>query len=58
MQRALRDIDDIYNYIADNFKEIGTVEKVANVLDKAIRSLSDMPKRGSVRKTGAFANWG
>jgi plasmid stabilization system protein ParE len=58
MQRASRDIDDIYNYIADNFKEIGTAEKMADVLDKAIRSLSDMPKRGSIRKTGAFANRG
>ena len=42
MQRASRDLDDIYNHIADDFKAIGTAEKMA----------------GSIRKTGAFANRG
>lgn len=34
MQRAFRDLDDIYNHIADDFKEIGTAEKMADVLKK------------------------
>ena len=58
MQRASGDLDDIYNHIADDFKEIGTAEKVAEVLEDAILSLDEMPYRGSIRRTGAFANRG
>lgn len=58
MPRALRDLDDIYNYIADDFKEIGTAEKLADLLEAAILGLDEMSYRGSVRKTGAFANRG
>lgn len=54
MQRASRDLDDIYNHIADDFKAIGTAEKMAD----AIMSLDEMPYRGSIRKTGACANRG
>lgn len=57
-QRASRDLDDIYNHIADGFKEIGTAEKLADALDEAILSLDEMPYRGAVRRTGAFANRG
>lgn len=58
LQSASRDLDDIYNHIADDFKEIDTAEKMANALEDAILSLDEMPYRGSVRKTGAFANRG
>ena len=58
MQRAYNDLDDIYNYIADDFKEIGTAEKMADSLEDAILSLDEMPYRGSIRRTGAFANRG
>lgn len=58
LRRASADIDDIYNYIADDFKEIGTAEKMANALEDAILSWDEMPYRGSVRKTGAFAHRG
>lgn len=54
MQRASRDLDDIYNHIADDFKEIGTADALAD----AIMSLDEMPYRGSNRKMGAFANRG
>lgn len=30
MQRASSDLDDIYHHIADDFKETGTAEKMAN----------------------------
>ena len=43
MQRAFSDLDDIYNHIADDFKEIGTAEKMADVLEEAILSLDEMP---------------
>lgn len=39
LSRASRDLDDIYNHIADNFKEIGTAEKMADSLEAAILSL-------------------
>ncbi len=58
MRRAYGDLDDIYNHIADNFKAIDTAEKMADALEKAILSLNEMPYRGSVRRTGAFANRG
>ncbi len=58
LSRASRDLDNIYNHIADNFKEIGTAEKMADSLETAILSLDEMPYRGAVRRTGAFANKG
>ena len=58
LQRAVDDIDNIYNHIADDFKEVGTAEKMADTLEEAILSLGEMPYRGSIRRTGAFANRG
>lgn len=58
LPRAARDLDDIYNHIADAFKEIGTAEKMADALEAAILSLDEMPFRGAIRRTGAFANRG
>lgn len=58
MQRAYSDLDDIYNHIADDFKEIDTAEKMADTLEDAILSLAEMPYRGSIRRTVAFANRG
>ena len=45
LQRASDDLDNIYNRIADD-------------LEDAILSLDEMPYRGSIRRTGAFANRG
>lgn len=58
MRRASDDLDDIYNHIADDFKETGTAEKMADLLEETILSLKEMPYRGSVRRAGAFANRG
>lgn len=58
MQRVSSDLDDIYNHIADDFKEIGTAEKMADALEEAILSLDEMPYGGSIRRVGAFANRG
>ena len=58
LQHASDDLENIYNHIADDFKEIGTAEKMADVLEDAILSLDEMPYRGSIRRTGAFANRG
>ena len=56
--RAAADIDEVYNHIADDFKDIGAAEKYADILDEAILSLDTMPYRGAERKIGAFANRG
>ena len=56
--RAAHDIDNIYCYIADEFKAIGSAESHADELENAILSLDTMPYRGTERKTGAFANKG
>ena len=56
--RAALDIDNIYCYIADEFKDIGSAENHAYELEEAIISLETMPYRGADRKTGAFANKG
>lgn len=58
MQRAKSDLDNIYNHIADDFKEIGIAEKMADALEEAILDLNEMPYRGSIRRTGAFSNRG
>lgn len=58
MARAARDLDGIYNYIADEFKETGTAEHMADLLEDGILGLYEMPYRGSIRRVGAFANKG
>lgn len=58
LARAARDLDEVYNYIADEFKEIGTAEHMADLLESAILGLDETPYRGSVRRTGSFANRG
>ena len=58
LQRASDDLDNIYNHIADDFKEIGTAEKMAGALEDAVLSLEEIPYRGSIRRTGAFSNRG
>jgi plasmid stabilization system protein ParE len=56
LNRASDDLDNIYNHIADDFKEIGTAEKMADDLENAIIGLENFPYRGALRKIGAFAN--
>lgn len=54
LQRASDDLDNIYNHIADDFKETGTAEKMADSLEEVILSLDEMPYRGAIRRTGTF----
>lgn len=56
LARAARDLDDIYNYIAEEFKEPGTAEHMADLLEDGVLGLSEMPYRGALRWVGAFAN--
>lgn len=58
LTRASRDLDNIYNYIVNEFKEVETAEHMADLLENAILGLDEMPYRGPIRKVGSFANKG
>jgi len=52
MSRALRDLDNIYTYIARNLLEPGTAEKLIDTLEEEILSLESMPHRCAERRVG------
>jgi len=58
MSRALRDLDGIYSYIAQNLRAPESGEKIVSDIEDAIFSLEEMPRRGPERKTGTYANRG
>lgn len=53
--RAFKDLDGIYTYIAENLLEPYTALNMVNELEKAIFSLEQLPERGAIRRTGAYA---
>ena len=58
MSRALRDLDGIYDYIANTLLEPGTALNLVDRIESAILSLETMPYRCPERKRGAYANRG
>ena len=58
MNRALRDLDDIYGYIAHTLLEPETALNLVGRIEEAILSLEEAPKRCSQRKQGVYANRG
>ena len=58
MSRALRDLDGIYDYIANNLSEPGTALNLVDRIENAILSLETMPYRCPERKRGTYANRG
>ncbi len=56
--RALRDLDDIYVYIAQTLLVPETAIALVGKIEKEILSLEEMPYRFPERKTGAYANRG
>ena len=58
MSRALRDLGDIYAYIAKTLLEPETALKLVDVLEGEILTLDSMPYRCPERQTGAYANKG
>ena len=56
--RALQDLDSIYTYISQSLMEPDTALKLLSRLEEAIFSLEQLPQRGALRKTGAYANRG
>lgn len=58
MAKAARDLDEICNYIANEFEAVETASHMEDLLESAILGLGEMPYRGAIRKVGAFANKG
>lgn len=58
MNCALRDLDGIYQYIAQTLLEPGTALKVVEEIEDQILSLEQFPNRCALRKTGAYTNKG
>ena len=56
--RALRDLDEIYVYIAQTLLVPETALGMVDKIEKEILSLEEMPYRFPERKTGAYANKG
>jgi len=58
LDRAYRDLDGIYDYIANTLIEPGVALGIVIDIEKAILSLDTMPHRCPERKIGAYANQG
>ena len=54
--RAYRDLDGIYEYIANNLSEPMVASNMIDTLEEAIYSLEYLPERGAIRRIGAYAN--
>ena len=54
--RAYRDLDGIYEYIANNLSEPTIASNMIDTLEEAIYSLEYLPERGAIRSIGAYAN--
>lgn len=52
---ASRDIENIYNYIVNEFQYMETAENIIELFESAVKSLKYMPYRGTERKEGRFA---
>jgi plasmid stabilization system protein ParE len=56
--RAHRDLDGIYDYIANTLMEPSIAMSIVDNIETAILSLDVMPHRCPERKIGAYANQG
>lgn len=58
LSRALRDLDNVYAYIAGNLQEKDTAEKLLDELESQILSLEYFPYRCAERRVGMYAGKG
>jgi len=58
LDRAYRDLDGIYDYIANTLIEPVIALNIIDDIENAILSLDSMPHRCPERKIGAYANQG
>ena len=56
--RAVKDLDEIYSYIASILIEPGTALSLVSEIESGILSLDIMPHRCPKRKVGVYANKG
>ncbi len=54
LQRTSRDLDDIYQYIVEKFKEVSIADALIDELKAAIYSLEYFPYRCAKRQRGKF----
>jgi addiction module RelE/StbE family toxin len=54
--RAIRDLEEIFKYIANNISEPLAAEKMIDALENAIVNLEYFPERGVIRQKGIYAN--
>lgn len=52
--RAFRDINEIYFYISENLHVPEIASSMVKNIEKAIKSLDQMPERGSIRREGIY----
>ena len=57
-ERAYRDLDSIYDYIANTLVEPGVALNIIDNIEVALLSLDTMPHRCPERKIGIYANQG
>ena len=57
-ERAMRDLDSIYIYIAETVIEPKTASELISEIESGIFSLDQMPHRCLGRRTGVYANRG
>ena len=58
LSRALRDLDGIYAYIAQNLREPGSASDLLDEIEKQILSLEYLPLRYPERRIGVYAGKG
>lgn len=58
MSRAMRDLDNIYQYIAETLSEPGTALDLVDEIEREILSLQQLPNRCAIRRKGVYANKG
>ena len=58
LDRAYRDLDSIYEYIANTLMEPNVALSIVDSIEVAVLSLDIMPHRCPERKIGVYANQG
>lgn len=58
LPKAYRDIDNIYQYIYEEFKASKTAQNIVELIEESIFKLEEFPNRGLERKVGIYAKRG
>lgn len=53
---AYCDLDEFYEYIANNLSEPQIASNIIDAPEEAIYSLESLPERGAIRRVGTYAN--